>query len=94
MPDFRVKLSADFIVTKRKDAISARETIINLLKENGFEDKNFELSIDKIDKGEEKTQKVEIVKIPIVKPINKEEKKITVKRKLTRVRKNKKGGSK
>jgi len=86
--EYRVTLEAGFTVTKKKNAESTREAVIKMIKESGFEEKDFIISIDKSGLIEG-LNKPEIIKNKN-KPEKKEKKIINIKRKGTRVRKKKK----
>jgi hypothetical protein len=81
MPTFRVDVQAAFTVPKKQNAESVRDTVIKMIRESGFEEKEFIIKIDK-------TELVEGLQTPALKEIDpvkeKKEKKIIVKRRKTR----------
>jgi len=82
MSEFRIDLTAGFTVTKKQNADYARDAVIAMLKNSGFEEKDFVITVEKTGLVENAfTPTVGISKIKIVRPTK--EKKIMMKRKTT-----------
>jgi len=84
MGEYRVRITADMTVPKKKNADFAKDAIISMIMGSGFEEKDFIIEIDKTGLVENAISPEEKNKTDSKKHSLSKEKKIIVKRKFTK----------